>query len=290
MPSEPFTRRALLAGAGVLAAGGVATACTRVPYGRGTAPDLYSQLRSQGYARLAIGNEPPYTRIDPDGSVTGVEPDVAAAVLRRLGIPKVQGIVTPYAGMIPGLNARRWDMITAGLFMKRSRCSQVDYADPVLVSTESFAVRKGNPLGLRRLADVLADGKVRVGVLSGAYEAGIAKERKVPAHQIVQIPDGRSGIDALEAGRIDAFFLPTLSLQALGDTSRFDVTKPLPDVPPTGSSAAFRRSDHGFRDRYNKALHQLQHTGEFARILRRWGFDPTLPPRYTAAQLCKAPG
>ena len=54
-------------------------------------------------------------------------------------------MVTPYASMIPGLNANRWDAITAGLFMKQSRCGQVSYSEPVIVSTESFAVPKGTP-------------------------------------------------------------------------------------------------------------------------------------------------
>ena len=69
--------------------------------------------RKRRYLRVAIANEPPYTKVNPDGTVTGAEPDVFGAVCKRLGIPDIQGVITPYASMIPGLNANRWDAITA---------------------------------------------------------------------------------------------------------------------------------------------------------------------------------
>ena len=141
-------------------------------------------------------------------------------MLKNMGIDDVEGVVTPYDAMIPGLNARRWDIITAGLFMKQSRCAQVLYSDPVLVSTESFGVKKGNPKGLKNLEDVKKQPDVKIGVLKGAYEAGLAKTGGVPSSQTVNLPDGRSGVEALDAGRIDAFFLPTLSLNDLKKTSR----------------------------------------------------------------------
>ena len=133
-------------------------------------------LKRLGKARLAIANEPPYTKVKTDGSVTGAAPEVARAVLKNMGIDDVEGVVTPYDAMIPGLNARRWDIITAGLFMKRSRCAQVLYSDPVLVSTESFGVKPGNPKGLKNLDDVKAKPDVKIGVLKGAFEAGLAKK------------------------------------------------------------------------------------------------------------------
>lgn len=293
-----ISRRNVLRGAGVAVLGatvvGWATGCSSVPVGgsaSGTASDLLSTARSQGYLRVGIANEPPYTQVSADGNVTGCEPDVLRAVCKRLGIEDVQGIITPYESMIPGLNANRWDVIAAGLFMKESRCGQVLYSEPVIVSTESFATPKGNPKGILTVADVLADASLRIAVLPGGFEEGVLKSANVPASQQVKVTDGRSGLEALKAKRADAFMLPTLSLQALAkeDTS-FDITEPIEDAPRTGSGAAFRQSDTGFHEAYNTELDAFKKTPEFAEILTKWGFDPMVVEGVTAEELCKTAG
>ena len=115
--------------------------------------------------------------------------------------------------------------------MKQSRCGQVSYSEPVIVSTESFAVPKGNPKGILKVSDVLAQKDIRIAVLPGGFE-GILKTARVPDGQQVKVNDGRSEIEAVEARRADAFFLPTLSLEALqkADTG-FEVTAPIEDAP-----------------------------------------------------------
>ena len=296
--TNEISRRTLVRGLG--AAGLVVplsawlTGCSRVetPGSGGTAAtDLLALGKKQGYLRVAIANEPPYTQVNPDGTVTGAEPDVFRAVCKRLGIPDIQGVVTPYASMIPGLNANRWDAITAGLFMKQSRCSQVSYSEPVIVSTESFAVTKGNPKHILKVADVLANKDLKVAVLPGGFEEGILKTAKVPDGQQVKVNDGRSGIEALKAGRADAFFLPTLSLDALhkADTS-FEVTEPVSDAPKTGSGAAFRKGDSSFREAYNKELKAYKDTPDFDAVMKKWGFDAEAARNTTSAELCQNEG
>jgi len=44
------------------------------------------QLKAQGFARVAIANEPPYTAVAADGKVSGAAPDVAREVFKRLGV------------------------------------------------------------------------------------------------------------------------------------------------------------------------------------------------------------
>jgi polar amino acid transport system substrate-binding protein len=240
---------------------------------------------------VAIANEPPYTQVSADGTVSGCEPDVLRAVCQRLGIKEIQGVVTPYASMIPGLNANRWDVIAAGLFMKQSRCGQVDYSEPVIVSTESFATPKGNPKAITSIATITSNSSLRIAVLPGGFEEGILKTAKVPDGQQVKVNDGRSGIEAVKAGRADAFLLPTLSLRALAkDDSSFDVTAPLTDAPRTGSGAAFRKSDASFHDAYNKELSAFKQTSGFADILNKWGFDPAVVQGVTAQELCQTAG
>lgn len=293
-----ISRRNVLRGAGVAVLGatvaGWATGCTSVAAGgpaSGAASNLLEQAKSQGFLRVGIANEPPYTQVGADGTVTGCEPDVLRAVCKRLGIEEVQGIITPYESMIPGLNANRWDVIAAGLFMKESRCGQVLYSEPVIVSTESFATPKGNPKGITSVAAVLANPSLRIAVLPGGFEEGVLKTANVPASQQIKINDGRSGLEALKANRADAFMLPTLSLQALAaDDSSFDISAPLNDAPRTGSGAAFRQSDAAFHKAYNKELEAFKATPEFAEILTKWGFDASVVKGVTAEELCKTAG
>ncbi|RAX46784.1 ectoine/hydroxyectoine ABC transporter substrate-binding protein EhuB [Arthrobacter sp. AQ5-06] len=296
--TSKLSRRNVLRSAGVAVLGaavaGWATGCSSVAAGgpaSGAASNLLELATSQGFIRVGIANEPPYTQVDADGTVTGCEPDVLRAVCKRLGIDEVQGIITPYESMIPGLNANRWDVIAAGLFMKESRCGQVLYSEPVIVSTESFATPKGNPKGITSVAAILADPSLRIAVLPGGFEEGVLKTANVPAAQQVKINDGRSGLEALKANRADAFMLPTLSLQALAkDDTGFDISAPLKDAPRTGSGAAFRQADSAFHEAYNKELEAFKATPEFAEILTKWGFDASVVEGVTAEELCKTAG
>jgi polar amino acid transport system substrate-binding protein len=293
-----ITRRKVLQGAGVAALGAVftvvATGCATVtPAGEvaGESTDLLALAKKQGYLRVGIANEPPYTQVNSDGTVTGCEPDVLKAVCKRLGIDDVQGIITPYESMIPGLQANRWDAVAAGLFMKQSRCAEVLYSEPVIVSTESFGVPIGNPKKILTVAGVLADSSLRIAVLPGGFEEGILNTAKVPAAQQVKVNDGRSGIEALAANRADAFFLPTLSLRALAETdSSFEVTDQVPDAPRTGSGAAFRSTDIAFHKAYNTELAAFKATPGFKEILDKWGFDAAAVVGVTADELCQTEG
>ena len=109
------------------------------------------QLKAQGFARVAIANEPPYTAVAADGKVSGAAPDVAREIFKRLGVADIVASISEYGAMIPGLQAGRFDVVTAGLFMKPERCAAVAYSEPVLCDAEAMLVKKGNPKGLQEL-------------------------------------------------------------------------------------------------------------------------------------------
>jgi polar amino acid transport system substrate-binding protein len=293
-----FPRRTLFRGIGTAAfalpAAAWLTGCSTTEIGgpgAGAPPDTLAKGRTQGFLSIGVANEPPYTQISTSGEVTGVEPDVVRAVLKRLGIDEIQGIVTPYEAMIPGLQANRWDIIAAGLFMKQSRCAEVRYSEPDIVSEESFAVLPGNPKAITTVASVLADPALRIAVLPGGFEEGILQTAKAPDEQLVRVNDGRSGVEALRAGRADAFLLPTLSLRSLQEQDPgFDVTDPIADAPRTGSGAAFRPGDEALHSAYNTELAALKQTDEFGTILQKWGFDPAAVEGVTTEELCRNPG
>src|SRR3954451_10489314 len=100
------------------------------------AQDKLAQLREQGFARIAIANEPPFTAVGADGKVTGAAPDVARVVFKKLGVNDIVASVSEYGAMIPGLAVGRHDAIAAGLFMTPQRCAAVAYSEPVLCALE----------------------------------------------------------------------------------------------------------------------------------------------------------
>ncbi|MBA0127662.1 ectoine/hydroxyectoine ABC transporter substrate-binding protein EhuB [Haloechinothrix sp. YIM 98757] len=287
-----FTRAAT---AGAVAIGGpvLLSACGDGDNGesRGRGGNTLERAREQGLVRVGIANEPPYTEVTASGEVTGVEPDVLRAVLKKLGIDEIEGIVTPYDQMIPGLQANRWDVVAAGLFMKQSRCAEVLYSEPTIVSTESFAVLAGNPEEITTVASVKENSGVKVAALGGAFEEGVLQDADVPEDQIVPVQDGRSGIEAVKAGRADAFFLPTLSLNDLleGD-DEMEVTDPVEDAPVTGAGHAFRKNDTEFHEEYNAALAEMKESDEYADILAEWGFNASDVEGVTTEELCATEG
>lgn len=256
-----------------------------------TSMGLLEKGKKQGYLSVAIANEPPYTKVEADGTVTGAGPEIFRAVVKTLGIPDIQGIVTGYDSMIPGLKAGRWDAITAGLFMKQSRCAEVLYSHPTLVSTESFAVPNGNPKNITTIADVKNNTGLKIAVLPGGFEQGILKDANIPASQQVNVKDGRSGIETVKAGRADAFLLPTLSLNSLHENDKgFDVTAPVEDAPKTGSGHAFSKDHKAFLDVYNPALKKYKDSDAFATLMNKWGFDAKASREATTEELCSTPG
>ena len=113
-PSMTFdpSRRRLLRGTGAVVVGapvaGWLAACSKTEPGTGASTgSVLDRGRDQGYLTVAVFNEPPYTKLEPDGTVTGAEPDVLRAVVKRLGIDDIKGERVEYESMIPALKAGR---------------------------------------------------------------------------------------------------------------------------------------------------------------------------------------
>jgi polar amino acid transport system substrate-binding protein len=294
--ANQISRRDLLrySALGLAAVGGGSflSACSTTDPGnpQSAAGSLSQRVEDGEPIRMVIGNEPPYTKLLPNGDVTGAEPDVAKAVLKMMGITEVEPITAGYDAMIPGLDAGRWDMVAAGLFMNKSRCADVVYSSPVIVSTESLAVPAGNPQSLTTLDDVRKE-DVKVAVLAGSFELKTSTSLGIPASKLPTYPLAPDALQALEDGRVDAVLLPTLSLQELKKQGgSFEITPALDEFPKTGSGEAFRRSDKDFLTKYNAQLEKFKQTEEFDKTLAKWGFSGEAAREATTKELCATEG
>jgi polar amino acid transport system substrate-binding protein len=247
--------------ANLAAVGGMALAAVLAVAMPASAGDnKLDQLKEQGFARLAIANEPPYTAVAADGKVSGAAPDVAREIFKRLGVPDVVASISEYGAMIPGLQAHRFDAITAGLFMKPERCAAVAYSEPVLCDAEAFLVKKGNPGGYKSYEDIAKDAKATIGAPGGGTEEKLALNAGVPRDRVIVVPDGQSGLKMLQDGRITVYSLPVLSLNDLkkksGDDS-IEVFAPVVGAPVYCDGTAFNKDDTALRDAYDVELAKM---------------------------------
>jgi polar amino acid transport system substrate-binding protein len=255
------------------------------------ADEALDKLKAQGFARIAIANEPPFTAVKADGTVSGAGPDVAREVFKKLGVKDVVASISEYGAMIPGLQAGRHDVVTAGLFMKPERCNAVSYSEPILCDAEAFLVKKGNPKGFKSYADIAKDEKATIGAPGGGTEERLALEAGVPRERVIVVPDGQSGLKMLQDGRIDTYSLPVLSINDLvkkANDPGLEVIAPVQGAPVYCDGAAFRKGDTGLRDEFDKVLAEMKKSGEFAKIVEPYGFSAQAAMSTTREKLCAA--
>ncbi|QND54441.1 ectoine/hydroxyectoine ABC transporter substrate-binding protein EhuB (plasmid) [Phyllobacterium sp. 628] len=253
------------------------------------ADEALDKLKAQGFARIAIANEPPFTAVKPDGTVSGAGPDVARAVFKKLGVADVVASISEYGAMIPGLQAGRHDVVTAGLFMKPERCKAVAYSEPILCDAEAFLVKKGNPKGFKSYKDIAVDAKATIGAPGGGTEERLALEAGVPRDRVIVVPDGQSGIKMLQDGRIDVYSLPVLSINDLvkkANDPNVEVFAPVVNAPVYCDGAAFRKDQTALRDEFDKVLAEMKTSGEFAKIVEPYGFSAKAAMSTTRDKLC----
>ena len=93
----------------------------------------------------------------------------------------------------------------------------------------------------------------------------------------------------LQAGRIDVYGYPTLSISSLLKKAKdpnLEMISPVEGTPIGCAGAAFRKSDRAFRDAYNKALDNIKGSGEFDEILAKFGFPVKAAKMVTRQELC----
>lgn len=114
------------------------------------------RLQLAGLVRLGIANEEPYSFANPDGTLSGESIDIAKYVFGNLGVPDIDVVVTEFGSLIPALQDDRFDVISAGMWIRPDRCEQVIFADPEFKSVVEGETWYG-AAGFRKEDDDLRD-------------------------------------------------------------------------------------------------------------------------------------
>ncbi|MBB3113420.1 polar amino acid transport system substrate-binding protein [Paenibacillus phyllosphaerae] len=258
--------------------------------------DTLAQLKSDGYATVGFANENPYAYKTAEGELTGEAVEIARVVLKRIGVEDIRGELTEFSSLIAGLQASRFDLITAGMFINPDRCKTVLFADPEYSIGEGLAVKEGNPLKLTSYKAIADQPDVKVAVMAGAVEIGYLKASGVADNQMVIVPDQDAAVSALQSGRADAMTMTGPALQSRLDGAKdgsiervMDFEQPVVDGKSVRGygATAFRMEDAALRDAFNAELAKMKESGELLEILKKFGFtEQELPGDATAAELC----
>lgn len=302
MVTTGWTRREFFrrtAAAGAVAIGGpvLLSSCGVGGGGGGQAAVTYEEAKTAKKIKVGFANEAPYAFLDEKGELTGYAPSVARAVLKKLGIDEIEGVVTDFDGLIDGVRAKNYGFVAAGMFINAKRCKTSDFAIPDYKVGSSFLVPKGNPKKITRFEDI-TKAKVKIATLGGAVENGYAKEAGVPSNLIEAMPKQDDILRAVENGDVYGAAILDITAEWLvkgSPEAGLEVTESFQfsDKPDVGTFN-FRKGDEQFRADFNRELKALHESGEWLKLVEPFGFTkandthPDLTSEEKTDEYCKA--
>lgn len=283
-----FTRRRLLQ-----RTAGLALAASTLSFASTAfAETALERIKAQGFIRIGFANEAPFGFATPDGKLTGEAPEVAKAVLAKMGITQVDGVLTEFGSLIPGLKAGRFDIIAAGMFINPKRCNEIAFSEPSYGIGQAMLVKTGNPKGIKDFSSFKDSSALKLAVMAGAVEVGYAKDAGVTQEQLVILPDQSSLVAAVTSERADGAALTALSIADMAKKSEgVESTTPFGEV--AGKSVkghggfGFRKEDTDLYEAFNKELKAFLGTPEHLALVTPLGFGKDYLPNKTMEQLCK---
>ncbi|GAA1274402.1 ectoine/hydroxyectoine ABC transporter substrate-binding protein EhuB [Pseudonocardia aurantiaca] len=284
-----LSRRRLLALAAAIPIG-AAAACGS------PAGSTLERARQAGTLRIGISGERPYGYADAGGRVTGVQPEVARAVLTRLGVPGLDAVQVPFDQLLTRLRDGQFDLVAAGMTVTPARCGQVAFTRPDFVAPPAFLVRTGNPRRVQTFADVARSG-VRLAVLAGSAEIDYARAAGV-ADDRLQIVGSQSELfRAVATRKVPVGALTRISLAdelRRNPGEAVEITAPVTPMVEgravvPGAAFAVRTGETELLAAFNAELTAIQESGEWLRITRPFGMtEANLPrPDLTTEALCR---
>ncbi len=206
----------------------------------------------------------------PAGGLTELGKKLPASIQQSREIKVGSDIA--YAGIIPALLSKRFDVIMSAMSVTPEREKRISFLSYFNAGT-SILVRKGNPQGIKALADLcgktvaLQKGTTQEDVAKGqAAKCGASKltlrtfDRDTEA--LLQVKSGAAVAD------MNDFPVAAYNAQTSGGGSDFEVVGEQIGAGPYG--IGLRKDDTQLRDALQAALKQIIADGSYDQALKKW--------------------
>ena len=250
-----------------------------------TEAPLYDQLpdaiKDAGVIKIAGDTHPPYRTIEEGGEITGIDPDLQAALSEQLGVPFEIVTASGLDAMLTGMLSGRFDAFNGPVRTTPEREAEFDAV--VWMTTRTSYVY------LAERADELSDPEAlcgaRVAGVTGSvtesqlarYNEWCADEGLDPA-EFVGLEDSNATFLAVNSDRADyagTTQSAAIDLQASDpDTYEFIVQS---DEQGAGVDqlAMFMPKGNGLAEPMLAAFEAIFENGEYERIMTEWGIEDT---------------
>ena len=238
---------------------------------------LPAEVRASGVLRFVGDSHPPYRIVSDDRQIRdGIQSDFARVLEPLLGVRIVHFVVNSLSATLAGLEAGRYDVAMGpgvATLERQKRFDGVSYmvTRPTFVYPTSRASRYNRVEDLcgHRIAYVAGSVTERVTdrVIARCTEAGLPPARHVP------LVDTNMTMIATQAGRADvAGMTLTAALHAVQENGgRFGQFSDDGRVLGTDVLSLFVTKRSGLAPVMRDALQSLFDSGEYARIMAKWG-------------------
>ncbi|MEE1927630.1 ABC transporter substrate-binding protein [Streptomyces sp. TRM 70351] len=247
-----------------------------------TAP-LFDQLPKdiQDKGVITVGSDIAYAPIefmDENNEIAGVDPDLAEAIGKELGVEMKFENAT-FDQLVLGMNNGRYDIVMSAMTDTKERQQGAsedakggaDFVD-YFKAGSAILVAKGNPEKIQSLDDLC--GKT-VAAQRGTANEDLIKEQQKKCDEEIDafIADkDTDSITQLQTDRADAVITdyPVALYNELtaGDGELFEVVGEQIDAAPYGIAVSKKNTE--LRDAVQKAVQAIIDNGEYAKVLEEW--------------------
>lgn len=234
-----------------------------------------AELQEAGTVNIGFANEPPYAYQNSDsGELEGAAIDIATAVFAEMGVENIEGHLTDWGELIPGVQAGQYDVITAGMAIQPDRCENALFAEPEMQYGEGLVVAAGNPHDIQSYADIGENPDITVALMEGTTQFEFLESEGADPSQFMSVADIPGQLSAVQSGNADVTAATEATLRAAYESlgsADVEIVENFeqPDITgiPSFGAAAFNIDDEELRTAYNEALETLQEDGTIDEIL-----------------------
>jgi polar amino acid transport system substrate-binding protein len=196
----------------------------------------------------------------------GFDVELVQAVAKELGADKVDFVDTEFKGLIPGLQAKKFDMIVSAMYITDERKKTIDFSDPYFPGGLAIMVKKDND-SIKGIDDL--KGK-KVSVQIGTKSVKFLEENYKNI-QLVKVETNAEMFLELETGKVDAVVTGLPAAKAYAKEK--GTVKVLPKtLTEEFYGYGIRKENPEFTKAVNNALKKVKESGKYDEIVKKW-FD-----------------